>query len=75
MEKKDIILVTPGVLAFIFSIVTFIWTFRQHAIEDRRNTRKSLTDVVAELTKGHLEQCRFSPRDWLPVRIDSYFRV
>jgi hypothetical protein len=26
-------------------------------------------------TLGHLEQCRFSPRDWLPVRIDSYFRV
>jgi tetratricopeptide (TPR) repeat protein len=54
VEKKDIILVTPGVLAFIFSIVTFIWTFRQHAIEDRRNTRKSLTDVVAELTKVNI---------------------
>ena len=28
-----------------------------------------------KMTVGHLEQCRFSPRDWLPVRIDSYFRV
>jgi hypothetical protein len=29
----------------------------------------------SQKTKGHLEQCRFSTRDWLPVRIDSYFRV
>jgi tetratricopeptide (TPR) repeat protein len=46
MEIRDIIL---G-LAFIFSIASFILTFRQRAIEDRRSTRKALTDVVAELT-------------------------
>jgi homoserine O-acetyltransferase len=31
--------------------------------------------VLSSDTLGHLEPCRFSPRDWLPVRIDSYFRV
>ena len=46
MEIRDIIL---G-LAFIFSIASFILTFRQRAIEDRSSTRKALTDVIAELT-------------------------
>ena len=30
---------------------------------------------ATEISSGHLELCRFSPRDWLPMRIDSYFRV
>jgi hypothetical protein len=47
MEWKDIIIA----LAFIFSIASFAMSFRQRAMEDRRSTRKALTDVVAELTK------------------------
>jgi tetratricopeptide (TPR) repeat protein len=50
MEIRDIIL---G-LAFIFSIASFYMTFRQRAIADRFNTRKALTDVVAELAKVNI---------------------
>jgi tetratricopeptide (TPR) repeat protein len=48
---KDIITIALAALAFIFSIASFTLTFRQRGIEDRRNTRKALTDAVAELTK------------------------
>ena len=48
---KNIITITLATLAFIFSIASFTLTFRQRGIEDRRNTRKALTDIVAELTK------------------------
>jgi len=54
METKDIITITIASLAFVVSIVNSIFivlTFRQRATEDRRGTRKALTDVVAELTK------------------------
>jgi tetratricopeptide (TPR) repeat protein len=47
VETRDIILA----LAFIFSIVSFTLSIRQTYREDRRNTRKALTDVVAELTQ------------------------
>jgi hypothetical protein len=39
------------------------------------STRVGVVQAMGYLPLGHLEQCRFSPRDWLPVRIDSYFRV
>jgi tetratricopeptide (TPR) repeat protein len=54
METKDIITITIAGLAFLVSIVNSVFTFfafRQRATEDQRNTRKALTDVVAELTK------------------------
>ena len=54
METRDIITAITAiiaVLAFIFSIVNAFFTFRQRASEDRRVTRKALTDVVAELTR------------------------
>jgi tetratricopeptide (TPR) repeat protein len=54
METRDIITAIIAIiagLAFIFSIVNFFLTYRQRATENRHNTRKALTDVVAELTK------------------------
>lgn len=54
METKDIITLTIASLAFFFSIASFILTFRQRAIEERRSTRKALTDIVAELTKVNI---------------------
>jgi len=54
MQTKDIITVAIACLAFFFSIASFILTFRQRAIEDRRSTRRALTDVVAELTKVNI---------------------
>ena len=50
METRDIIIA----LAFIFSIASFALTFGQRAMENRRSTRKALTDVVAELTKVNI---------------------
>jgi tetratricopeptide (TPR) repeat protein len=53
METRDIITAIIAIiagLAFIFSIVNFFLTYRQRATENRHNTRKALTDVVAELT-------------------------
>jgi tetratricopeptide (TPR) repeat protein len=54
VETKDIIFGTVAGLALIVSIVSFIFPFRQRATEDRRSTRKALTDVVAELTKVNI---------------------
>lgn len=51
METKDIITITLSSLAFVFSITSFFLTFQQRTVEDRRNTRKALTDTVAELSK------------------------
>jgi tetratricopeptide (TPR) repeat protein len=54
MVTKDFITIVLAGLAFFFSIASFILTFRQRAIEDQRNTRKALTDVIAELSKVSL---------------------
>jgi tetratricopeptide (TPR) repeat protein len=51
VEWKDIILGTVAGLAFIVSLINLIWNFRWRAFEHEGNTRKALTDVVAELTK------------------------
>jgi hypothetical protein len=41
VETKDIITITLAALAFVFSIASFIWTFRQRTSEDRRSIRKA----------------------------------
>jgi hypothetical protein len=55
MEWKDIILGTVAGLALIVSLINLIWNFRWRAFEHQGNTRKALTDVVAELTRTYLK--------------------
>lgn len=54
MQTKDIATIALAAMAFAFSIASFILTFRQRALEGRQNTRKALTDAIAELTKVNL---------------------
>jgi tetratricopeptide (TPR) repeat protein len=54
MEWKDIILGTVAGLAFILSVINFIWTLRWRDFEHQGNTRTALTDVVDELTKVNI---------------------
>lgn len=54
MDTKDIVTIVLAGAAFAFSISSFVLTFRQRTIEDKRNIRKSLTDVVAELSKVNI---------------------
>jgi tetratricopeptide (TPR) repeat protein len=54
METKDIITVALSSAAFCFAITSFILTFRQRSVEDRRGTRKALTDAVASLVQVNL---------------------
>jgi tetratricopeptide (TPR) repeat protein len=54
MVTKDIFTIALAGAAFAFSIASFVLTFRQRTVEDKRNIRKSLTDVVAELTKVNI---------------------
>jgi hypothetical protein len=54
MGTRDIITAITAIiagLAFLFSIVNAFFTFRQRATENQHNTRKALTDVVAELLR------------------------
>jgi hypothetical protein len=54
MEKKDILTLVASGIAILVSLISFYFSFRQRSIEDRRATRKALTDVVAELTKVNI---------------------
>ena len=54
MELKDIVTISLSSAAFCFAIASFAITFRQRTLEDKRSTRKSLTDIVAELAKVDL---------------------
>jgi tetratricopeptide (TPR) repeat protein len=54
MELKDIVTIALSSAAFCFAVASFAITFRQRTIEDKRSTRKSLTDIVAELAKVDL---------------------
>jgi hypothetical protein len=54
VDKKDIITIGLSSAAFCFAIASFVLSFRQRTVEDRRSTRKALTDTVAELTKVNL---------------------
>lgn len=54
METKDIITIGLSSGAFCFAITSFLLTFRQRTVEDRRGTRKSLTDAVSSLAQVNL---------------------
>jgi tetratricopeptide (TPR) repeat protein len=54
MEIKDIITIGLSSAAFCFAISSFILTFRQRTVEDRRATRKALTDTVGSLAQVNL---------------------
>jgi len=54
MELKDFITLGLSSGALCFSIASFALSFRQRAYEDKRSTRKALTDVVAELMQVNL---------------------
>lgn len=60
MDTKDIITIALSSGAFCFSIASFILTFRQRTVEDRRGTRKSLTDAVSSLTQVNLAMSRLN---------------
>jgi tetratricopeptide (TPR) repeat protein len=54
METKDIITIALSSAAFCFSIASFILSFKQKSMEGRYSLRKSLTDVVSEISNVNI---------------------
>lgn len=54
MPEKDVLTVVIAVCALIFSIASFVLSFKQRATEGRYTLRKTLTDIVAELTSVNI---------------------
>jgi hypothetical protein len=51
VDGKDILTLGMSAVAFVFSVMSFGFTFHQRDVENRRATRKSLTDIISELSK------------------------
>jgi len=54
LDTKDIVTIALSSGAICFSVASFILTFRQRTVEDRRSTRNALTGIVGELAKVNL---------------------
>jgi|HubBroStandDraft_3_1064219.scaffolds.fasta_scaffold16349_3 tetratricopeptide (TPR) repeat protein len=78
METKDYITLALAGAAFVFSITSFILTFRQRTVEDQRNTRKALTDVIAELSQVNIAFTQLDvdyPNNSMERRVVSFRRI
>jgi tetratricopeptide (TPR) repeat protein len=58
LEAKDILVIGVSSLALITSAVSFVSTFRQRALENKRGIRKSLTDALGELAEVALTRAK-----------------
>jgi tetratricopeptide (TPR) repeat protein len=54
LTDKEILTLVASAVAIVVSVASFFMTFRQRFLENRRTTRKALTDVVSELTKVNI---------------------
>lgn len=60
MEIKDIVTISLSSAAFCFSVTSFLLSFRQRSVEDRRSTRKALTDTIASISAVNLAMAQLS---------------
>lgn len=58
MDIKDIVVIGISSSALIFSITSFVLTFRQRALQNTRDIRKSLTEAISGLGDVSLARTR-----------------
>jgi tetratricopeptide (TPR) repeat protein len=71
MEPKDIAAITLSILAFGFSIVSFLIGYRRAREEQRRWIRQQLTETIDKITDSQLEGAKLmfgEARDNLPMQ-------
>jgi len=54
IELKDYLTIGISLAAFGFAIASFFANFRQRDLENRRTLRKTLTDIIAEISKVNI---------------------
>jgi tetratricopeptide (TPR) repeat protein len=63
LEFKDILTIGVSCLSLIVAISAFLLTYFQRWSEDKRNTRKALTDTLTQISQCNLAMAQLSNQD------------